>query len=140
MAENINLRAVNETPVVEAVSDGDKALLIDANGMAKQIPANKLGGSGGGGGIIYTEITMSDGTTDNTARLYADVARSQMLTYEEAKEMFKSGAIICVPENGMDIFVTPLMVVPVEEMKFFQVFMLIEQAITFGAFCSDSIV
>lgn len=104
---------------------------------------NGGGGSGGsgGGGSIYAEITMSDGTTDNTARLYADVARSQMLTYEEAKEMFKSGAIICAPESGVDIFVTPLMVVPIEEIKVFQVSAFTGNTIIMlGAFCSDSVV
>ena len=140
MAENINLRPAGETPVVEAISDGDKALLIDANGMVKQIPANKLGGSGGGG-IIYAVLTMSDDTTENTARLYADEANSQMLTYEEAKEKFKSGAIMYGVSNGMSVFITPLMVVPLEETKAFQIAVLVfGTAAEVAGLCSDSVV
>ena len=140
MADTINLRAINETPVVEAISDGDKALLVDANGMAKQSPANKLGGSGGGGGIIYGVLTMSDGTTDNAVMLYADEANSQMITYEEAKEMFKSGAIMYTVSEGGVVFITPTMVMPIEGIKALQLTVLVfGQAIDVAGICSDTV-
>ena len=97
MAENINLRAANETPVVEAVSDGDKALLLDANGMAKQIPANKLGG-GAGGGALVVYATVDADTLGNSEEIsvnaYRDPEMTQLYTYAELKEYILKGMCI----------------------------------------------
>ena len=95
MAENINFRAISELPEAEAISDGDMALLVGANGMAAQIPANKLGGSGGG--TIYLE-GIDYSVNDNGAiealacKCYADDALTSALNYEKNKKMLMGGA------------------------------------------------
>ena len=96
MAENINLRAINEIPVVESISDGDRALLVDANG-AKQIPANKLGGGGAGGGIVYTDADLFGGETSITATAYMDEALTQPMDYATGKKLLMGGAAMGAP-------------------------------------------
>lgn len=95
MDENINLRAISELPEVEAISDGYKALLVDANGMAAQIPANKLGGSGGG--TIYLEgidysVNENGAIEDLACKCYVDEALTSALDYETGKKMLMGGA------------------------------------------------
>lgn len=97
MADKINLRPVGETPEVEAISDGDKALIVDANGMAKQIPANKLGGGGTGGGIVYMDADLFSGEKQITATAYTDEALTQPMDYATGKKLLMGGAVLGAP-------------------------------------------
>lgn len=139
MAENINLRPVGELPEAESISDGDKALLVDVNGVAKQIPASKLGGSGGGGHTIYAEATL-DGTggNNNLVYIYWDEAHSNAIKYDEAKQLFKSGVVIWGTLNGMSAALTPLTIIPVDEAKMLRMVACPENIMFFAVICADT--
>lgn len=108
MAGNINLRPVGELPEAESISDGDKALLVDANGVAKQIYANKLGGAGGG--IVYTDADLFSGETQITATAYTDEALTQPMDYAAGKKLLMGGAAMgaIVPDEYKSYGLTTL--------------------------------
>lgn len=95
----MNFRNVNELEELSKLGGGDK-LIVNSNGVAKQISASAVGGSsggGGGGGIVYTDADLFTGETDIYTTAYADPEMTTKLTYDEAKKLFMGGAIISAP-------------------------------------------
>lgn len=136
MSENINLRPISELPEVESVSVGDK-FLLNSGGEAKLIDASKMGG---GGGTIYAELEFAtDSDSDNIARVYADEAHSNMLTYDQAKEKLKSGAALIYADLEVTAVVTPLTIIYRNYMKSFIMLAYYEGVVPFIVLCADSI-
>lgn len=131
---SFNFKPINEVPEIDAVSDGDK-LLVNSNGAAKQIDANKIGGSGGG--TIYGKLTTATG---NIVEVYADEDHNTQLAYEQAKQMFKGGAVIFGTLDGVSAIITPLAVILNDEARAFQMIVCIEEIAQFTVICADSII
>ena len=132
---SFNFKPINEVPEIDAVSDGDK-LLVNSNGAAKQIDAKKIGGSGGG--TIYGILTV--GTSGNIVVVYADENHNTQLTYEQAMQMLKGGAVIFSTLEGASVIVTPLAVIPSDEARAFQMIACVEEIALFAVICADSII
>ena len=94
----MNFRNVNELEELSKLGGGDK-LIVNSNGVAKQISASAVGGSGGGGGggIVYTDADLFSAETDLSITAYADPEMTTKLTYDEAKKLLMGGAIISAP-------------------------------------------
>lgn len=94
---DLNFRKVNDLEELSNLSGGDK-LIVNSNGVAKQISASAVGGSGGGGGgIVYTDADLFSGEESMDITAYADPEMTTKLTYDEAKKLFMGGAIISAP-------------------------------------------
>lgn len=91
------LKPINNLPVAEAITEGDK-LLINSGGMAKQIDASLVGGSGGGMTVIYAKYADENGAT---VMAYKDADYTQQMTYAEGKKAFENGAIAIMTQDGM---------------------------------------
>lgn len=110
----MNLKPINEVPEVETLQEGDK-ILINSNGAAKQIAANKLGG-GGGMGTIYGELSPTDDGVLFVA--HADKELTVPMTYAEGKAMIEHGGVrICLDGSvmGMEdtwMYIVPAMIAP----------------------------
>lgn len=134
MSETMNLRPFSNLPETDAIKEGDK-VLVNQDGIAKQLDAGKIGGSGGG--TIYGELTTD--TSGNIVVVYADEDHNTQLTYEQAKQMFKGGAVIFGTLNSVSAIVTPLMVALSDEAKAFQMIACVEDIVAFVVICADSI-
>lgn len=104
MSENISVRKFTDLPEAESIKDGDK-VLINSDGEARQLAANKLGG--GGGEIIYLQV-IGDPTFDENGKLvnlqsycYADEALQTQLTYAQGKNMLMHGATLYVKGDAV---------------------------------------
>ena len=134
-----NFRSINDVPVAGSLASGDKVIL-NSGGIAKQIDASKLGGSGGGG-TIYAEMEFAtDAYTSNIISVYADESHSNMLTYDQAKEKFKSGAVLFGTAFDMITVVTPLALIYNEGTKTFTMMACFEDIMPFNVLCADSII
>ena len=129
---SINVKPINEVPVIDALSEGDK-LLVNSNGSAKQIDASKVGGSGGGGGvIIYGAIVGMEGETLNVS-CHKSAARteSDVMTFVEFAELVSSGPMaLAVSEDGVhEMYLIPMMLTPDSETSMAQGLMLMGTSI-----------
>lgn len=87
----MNLKPINEVPEIESLQEGDK-ILVNSNGLAKQIAASKVGGRGGGMGTIYGTVQMLDETISSAMLVaYADKEMTKPMTYAEGLTMLESG-------------------------------------------------
>lgn len=134
MSETMNLRPFSDLPETDAINEGDK-VLVNQDGMAKQLDANKIGGSGGG--TIYGKLTTA--TSGNIVEVYADEDHNTQLAYEQAKQMFKGGAVIFGTVDGVSAIITPLAVIPTDEARAFQMVVCVEEIALFVVICADTI-
>lgn len=134
MSETMNLRPFSNLPETDEIKEGDK-VLVNQDGMAKQLDASKISGSGGG--TVYGELTVA--TSVNIVVVYADENHNTQLTYEQAMQMFKGGAIIFGTLDGVPAIVTPLAVVPNDEARAFQMIACVEEIALFTVICADTI-
>ena len=112
---SLNFKKINEVPVVNKVQENDM-LLLNSNGEAKQIPANKFSTSGGGsgGGMIYGYALD---TSPEAFQAFADAELTQPLTYAEGKTLLLGGAGIISGQEGMAVRIQPLLVMPYDTQK-----------------------
>ena len=134
MSETMNLRPFSNLPETDAIKEGDK-VLVNQDGMAKQLDANKLGGSGG---TIYGKPSIDD--SGIIFVVYADVNHNKQLTYEQTMQMFRAGAVIFGTLNGVTTIVTPLTVIPIDEARAFQMLVCIEEIVQVTVICADTII
>ena len=125
---SLNFKKINEVPVVNEVQENDM-LLLNSNGEAKQIPANKFSTSGGGsgGGMIYG---YAPDTSPEAFQAFADAELTQPLTYEEGKNLLLGGAGIISGLEGMEVRIQPLCVIYVDEQKVAQAVVWLLEAAT----------
>lgn len=135
MSETMNLRPFANLPETDAIKEGDK-VLVNQDGMAKQLDASKIGGSGGG--TIYGIPTVA--TSGNIVEVYADENHTTQLTYEQAMQMFKGGAVIFGTLDSVSAIITPLAVVLNDESRAFQMIACVEEIMPFVVICADSII
>lgn len=124
----LNFKKINEVPVVNEVQENDM-LLLNSNGEAKQIPANKFSTSGGGsgGGMIYG---YDPDTSPEAFQAFADAELTQPLTYEEGKTLLLGGAGIISGLAGMQVRIQPLLVMHVGEQKVVQAAVILSDAVS----------
>lgn len=122
----LNFKKINEVPVVNEVKENDM-LLLNSNGEAKQIPANKFSTSGGGsgGGMIYG---YAPDTSREAFQAFADAELTQPLTYAEGKTLLLGGAGIISGLEGMQVRIQPLLVTHVDEQKVAQAVVILSDA------------
>lgn len=133
MSETMNLRPFANLPETDAIKEGDK-VLVNQDGMAKQLDASKIGGSGGG--TIYGIPTVA--TSGNIVEVYADENHTTQLTYEQAMQMFKGGAVIFATLEGISAILAPLAVIPNDEARAFQLVACLEEIMLFAVNCADT--
>ncbi|MBR5786262.1 MAG: hypothetical protein IKY41_06185 [Clostridia bacterium] len=93
----MNFRNVNDLETVSKLNGGDK-LLVNSGGVAKQVDANMVGGSGGGGGgIVYTDADLFSEATSVTAHAYMDAELTQPMDYATGKKLLMGGAVMSAP-------------------------------------------
>ena len=109
------LKPINNLPVAESISKGDK-ILISSGGVVKQIDASLVGGGGSGGTVVYAQI-MDESFGVVTA--YKDAEHTQMLTYEEGKKAFSGIAIVNIDFAGHKFNLIPAATFADEETKTF---------------------
>ena len=112
---SLNFKKINEVPVVNEVQENDM-LLLNSNGEAKQIPANKFSTSGGGsgGGMIYGYDPV---TSPEAFQAFADAELTQPLTYEEGKALLIGGAAVIVTTDATEARLQPLVVMLIDAQK-----------------------
>lgn len=135
MSETMNLRPFANLPETDAIKEGDK-VLVNQDGMAKQLDASKIGGSGGG--TIYGILNLSKDVT--IAEVYTDENHTTQLTYEQAMQMFKGGAVLFVTLDGISMILTPLAVITNDEARAFQMTAYVEEIGSFVVVCADTII
>lgn len=123
---SLNFKKINEVPVVNEVQENDM-LLLNSNGEAKQIPANKFSTSGGGsgGGMIYGYDPV---TSPEAFQAFADAELTQPLTYEEGKNLLLGGAGIISRVEGVEARIQPLTVMHIDEQKVAQAAVILSDA------------
>lgn len=111
----LNFKKINEVPVVNEVQENDM-LLLNSNGEAKQIPANKFSTSGGGsgGGMIYG---YDPTTAPEAFQAFADAELTQPLTYEEGKTLLLGGAGMIFTADETEARLQPLAVMLIDAQK-----------------------
>lgn len=116
----MNLKPINDVPEIESLQEGDK-ILVNSNGLAKQIAAEKVGGSGGGMGTFYGEPAPGPDNSGLMFTAYSDKELTVPMTYAEGKEMVENGGMrLCMSAalmgdvNGW-MYVIPAMVIPIDE-------------------------
>lgn len=112
---SLNFKKINELPVLNEVKENDM-LLLNSNGEAKQIPANKFSTSGGGsgGGMIYG---YAPDTSLEAFQAFADAELTQPLTYEEGKTLLLGGAGMFSTTDEAEVRIQPLLVMFIDELK-----------------------
>lgn len=123
---SLNFKKINEVPVVNEVQENDM-LLLNSDGEAKQIPANKFSTSGGGsgGGMIYGYDPI---TSPEAFQAFADAELTQPFTYEEGKNLLLGGAGIISMLGGNEARIQPLLVLSVDDQKAAQAVLLLADA------------
>lgn len=107
----MNLKPINEVPEIESLQEGDK-ILVNSNGAAKQIAAEKIGGSGSGVGTIYGEITPVNESNESFVMVaYADKEMNTPMTYEEGRAVFESAMRLGVYQNDTFSYLFPAMAI-----------------------------
>ena len=134
------LKPINNLPVAESVSEGDK-ILINSGGVAKQIDASLVGASGSGGTVVYAQI-MDE--TFGVVTAYKDAEHTQMMTYEEGQKAFSGIAIVNINSMGMKFALIPAAAFANEATKTFMAisfakFALVEDASPIRVVFSDSV-
>lgn len=85
----MNFKPIGEVPEVQALAEGDK-LLVNSGGMAKQIDASKVGGSGGGSAPVYVQLGAE---LTEPVMAYKDEAFTQPMTYDEGVAALLGGSM-----------------------------------------------
>lgn len=134
------LKPINNLPVAESVSEGDK-ILINNGGVAKQIDASLVGGGGSGGTVIYAQI-MNE--SFGVVFAYKDAGLTQWMTYEEGQKAFSGIAIINIDFMGQKAALIPAAAIADDATKTFMTisfakFALIEDASPIRVVFSDSV-
>ena len=111
MAEERYLKKINTVEEVEEIAEGDTLALI-RDGAIKRIPAEKVGGKSGTGGLV-----LHVGTDENDIdRAYKDAESAEQYTYAEVADAIASGVVVsahllpsCLGYNpgDDDIYLTP---------------------------------
>lgn len=134
------LKPINNLPIAESVSAGDK-ILINSGGVAKQIDASLVGGSGSGGTVIYAQIMDA---SFGVVTAYKDAELTQIMTYAEGQKAFSGIAIINADFGGMKAVLIPAAAIADDATKTFMAisfakYVMIEDATPIRVLFSDSV-
>lgn len=109
---SMNIKPINEVPFIEALTEND-SVLVNSGGVAKQIPASKIGGRGGGGKPVYISIIEGDFSSESmVVKAFDDEALTSQLTFAEGVERFLGGSVLAFKSETEDasgvVSITPL--------------------------------
>lgn len=122
---SVNIKPINEVSVVEEVAEGDK-ILLNRGGVAAQIDASKVGGSGGGaaGGAVYVDLTsaLNGESSEALVQAFVDIEMTTPMDYATGKNILLGAgklaqdfSAIAVP--GAVAYVVPAAIIDVAESK-----------------------
>lgn len=118
---SMNIKPINEVPFIENLTEND-SVLVNSGGVAKQIAASKIGGSGGGGKPVYISIIEGDFSSESmVVKAFDDEALTSQLTFAEGVERFLGGSVLALKSEtegaSVVVSITPLFSSNMNEMK-----------------------
>ena len=151
---SVNIKPINEVPVVEEVTAGDR-VLVNRSGAAVQVPANALGGGSGGGGgaaggaaggAVYVDLqsTMGEEGGEAIVQAFTDIEMTTPMDYETGKTILlgagKLSQDFSAVTPGAVAYFTPTGVMDIEEAKLMQAMVSLDgTGFSFVIVFSDSI-
>ena len=127
---SVNIKPINEVPVVGAVAEGDK-VLVNRSGAAVQIDASKVGGGGSAaGGVVYTDLnSVMGGESEVMLQAFADIEMTTPMDYETGKNILLGAGKLAQDFSAMlpgsVAYLPPSMIVSGDEAKIMQLGILV---------------
>lgn len=121
---SVNIKPINDVPVVEEVTAGDK-VLVNRSGAAVQIDASKVGGGGGAaGGVVYADImgALNGESSTGFVQAFVDIEMTTPMDYATGKNILLGAGKLAQDFSAMSVpgaiaYVVPTAIIDAAEEK-----------------------